>query len=103
MRPGSTPKRTRGGLAKHSSFGHVARPTLHPDDHRIGMQCQRKEVSSSVKEVSTSGNNSESGSFNPQHWRRLWEIALARMSTPTRSRSSVMGDEGYFDWRVTME
>ena len=30
---GTTPKRTRGGLTKHSSFGHVARPTLRPDVH----------------------------------------------------------------------
>ena len=35
---GTTPKRTRGGLTKHSSFGHVARPTLHPDDHGTSMQ-----------------------------------------------------------------
>ena len=26
-----------------------------------------------------------------------------KMSTPSRSRSSAMGDEGYFDWRETME
>ncbi|KAJ9682800.1 hypothetical protein PVL29_018678 [Vitis rotundifolia] len=25
------------------------------------------------------------------------------MSTPSRSRSSAMGDEGYFDWRESME
>ena len=30
---GTTPKRTRGGLTRHSSVGHVAYPTLCPDDH----------------------------------------------------------------------
>ena len=30
---GTTPKRTRGGLTRHSSVGHVARPTLCSDDH----------------------------------------------------------------------
>ena len=35
---GTTPKRTRGDLTKHSSFGHVARPTLYPDNHGIGMR-----------------------------------------------------------------
>ncbi|RVW44247.1 hypothetical protein CK203_099616 [Vitis vinifera] len=56
-----------------------------------------------VEEASTSGNCSGSGNSNPQHWRRLWELALAKMSTPSRSRSSAMGDEGHFDWRKTME
>ena len=50
---GTTPKCTHGGLAKHSSFGlvahptlcldvhmewHVARPTLYPDDHGTGLR-----------------------------------------------------------------
>ncbi|RVX05824.1 hypothetical protein CK203_023921 [Vitis vinifera] len=64
---------------------------------------KRKEISSSVEEASTSGNCSGSGNSNPQHWRRLWELALAKMSTPSRSRLSAMGDEGHFDWRKTME
>ena len=29
----TTPKWTRGSLTKHSSIGHVARPTLHPNYH----------------------------------------------------------------------
>ena len=28
---GTTPKRTHGSLTKHSSIGHMARPTLCPD------------------------------------------------------------------------
>ena len=37
-----------------------------------------------------------------QHWHRLWEHKT-NMSTPSKSQSSAMGDEGYFDWRERME
>ena len=37
-----------------------------------------------------------------QHRRRLWEHET-KMSTPLRSQSSSMGDEGYFDWHESME
>ena len=37
------------------------------------------------------------------NWRRLWEAGFTKMSTPSRSCSSTMGDEGYFDWRESME
>ncbi|KAL6319874.1 hypothetical protein AAG906_036944 [Vitis piasezkii] len=57
---------------------------------RTSFARQRKEASFSVEEASTSGNYSDS-------------IAFVKMSTPSRSRSSAMGDEGYFDWRETME
>ena len=30
-------------------------------------------------------------------------IVEENMSTPSRSRSPTMGDEGYFDWRESME
>ena len=33
----------------------------------------------------------------------LRTVATAKMSTPSRSRSSTRGDEGYFEWRETME
>ncbi|KAL6326125.1 hypothetical protein AAG906_001000 [Vitis piasezkii] len=64
---------------------------------------QRKEVSSLVEEESTSGNCSGFGNASPQHWRRLWEPTLAKMSTPSRSRSSAMRDEGYFDYERQMQ
>ncbi|KAL6319796.1 hypothetical protein AAG906_036858 [Vitis piasezkii] len=37
-----------------------------------------------------------------QHWRHLWELEV-QMSTPSRSRSSTMGNEDYFNWRENME
>ncbi|RVW28040.1 hypothetical protein CK203_097976 [Vitis vinifera] len=36
-----------------------------------------------------------------QHRRRLWEHET-KMSTPLRSQSSSMGDEGYFDWHESV-
>ena len=37
-----------------------------------------------------------------QHWRHLWELKV-QMSAPSRSRSSTMGNEDYFNWRENME
>ncbi|KAL6319857.1 hypothetical protein AAG906_036926 [Vitis piasezkii] len=39
---------------------------------------QRKEVSSSVEEASTAGNDSGSGKNSPQHWRHLWETSIGK-------------------------
>ncbi|RVW14720.1 hypothetical protein CK203_092640 [Vitis vinifera] len=45
------------------------------------------------------------GDARLQHWRCLWEVAQSttKMSTPSKSRSSAREEEGYFEWRETME
>ncbi|RVW28607.1 hypothetical protein CK203_100879 [Vitis vinifera] len=37
-----------------------------------------------------------------QHWRHLWELKV-QVLAPSRSRSSTMGNEDYFNWRENME
>ncbi|RVX10442.1 hypothetical protein CK203_016901 [Vitis vinifera] len=53
-----------------------------------------KEASLSVEWAKLLGSYNASRSSLHQHWRRLWEATFTKMSTPSRSRSSAMGDEG---------
>ena len=62
-----------------------------------------KKASLSVEWAKILGSYNASRCSPHQHWRRMWEATFTKMSTPSRSRSSAMGDEGYFGWRESME
>ena len=67
--------------------------------------CKEEACSTSQRWVETLSSTTKGGSNS--NWPRInigaiCEKAL-RMSTPSRSWSSTMGNEGYFDWRENME